>query len=152
MDTPTAAGITACACYSTLSNSHVLFAPVDTVREIYARWGRRDLAAVFELLSPDVEIFQTTALPWGGRFRDFRGALGFFAGLNHYVDGAPEGLTYIAAGEEVAVTGRFRGTARASRTVFDVEMVHVWTVQRGKVSRWEACVDTPAMCEALGGA
>lgn len=42
--------------------------PVGIVREGYARYSQRNSAGVFELLSPDLHITQTTELPWGVEF------------------------------------------------------------------------------------
>jgi hypothetical protein len=45
--------------------------------------------------------------------------------------------------------GRTRGTVRANGAAFDVPEVHVWTVAGGRVRRFEAYLDTPAMLAAL---
>ena len=39
--------------------------PLEVVREGYACYASGDFARVYELLSPDIEITQTTELPWG---------------------------------------------------------------------------------------
>jgi ketosteroid isomerase-like protein len=46
-------------------------------------------------------------------------------------------------------TGRTRGTVVANGAAFDVPEVHVWERRAGKVVRFEAYIDTPAMLEAL---
>ena len=46
-----------------------------------------------------------------------------------------------------------RGDTRGARgAAFDVAIAHVWTVRDGRVSRFEAYIDTPAMREALSSA
>jgi ketosteroid isomerase-like protein len=59
-------------------------------------------------------------------------------------------VTYIPAGNDVAVVGKLRGTARASGKRIDLDIVHVWTVRDGRLLRFAAYIDTPAMLEALG--
>ena len=132
------------------SATQFLFTPVDTVREVYARFARRDFAGVFELLALDVEIAQTTALTWGGRFRGHRGSRVFFSRLTQHTDAISEPFTYIAAGDDVAVVGRYRGRARSTGQAFDVDFVHIWTVRAGRMTRCVAFVDTPAIRKALG--
>lgn len=150
MNSPTTFGVLALNWPPRSSIAQVLFTPVDTVREVYARYARRDFARVFELLSPDVEITQASELPWGGRFNGLSGAHEFFARLNLHTDGAPDPVMYMAAGNEVAVVGRHRGCARSTGKAFDVSFVHIWTVRAGRMTRWAAFVDTPLMQEAVG--
>lgn len=149
MNSPSAAGVIAHAWHPNPGSSFVLFTPADLIREIYARLAWHDVPGVLALLAPEIEITQTTELPWGGRFNGLAGAREFFAQLNQHADGAPEDLHYILAGEEVAVTGRLRGRARATGKPFDLELVHVWTVRQGKAVKCAAFLDTPAMRAAL---
>jgi ketosteroid isomerase-like protein len=127
----------------------VLFTPADLVREIYARLAWHDVPGVLALLSPEVEITQTTELPWGGRFTGAEGAKAFFTQFDQHTDGVPESLTYIPAGEDVAVTGRLRGRTRVSGRLFDLDLVHIWTLKQGKAVRCAAFMDTSAMRAAL---
>ncbi len=46
--------------------------------------------------------------------------------------------------------GRTRGRVRATGNEFDVPETHVWTVEDGRVTRFESYIDTPKMREALG--
>ncbi|SNT30154.1 hypothetical protein SAMN06265795_12330 [Noviherbaspirillum humi] len=124
--------------------------PIDIVREGYARYERRDFAGVFQLLSSDVEFSQTETLPWGGVHRGHEGARDFFARLNQHTDATPRPITYVPAGDDVAVIGRLTGTARATGRPIDLDIVHVWTVKAGKIVRFAAYIDTPAMRQALG--
>ena len=38
------------------------------VRDVYTAFGRRDLPRIFSLFSSDIEITQSSELPWGGRY------------------------------------------------------------------------------------
>lgn len=123
---------------------------VELVRRGYEAYARRDVAAVMALLDPGIEVVQTTLLPWGGVHRGLEGAQTFFRLLAEHTDAMPEPLAYIPAGSDVAVVGRLRGTARASGKPIDIDIVHVWTVREGRLVRFAAYIDTPAMLEALG--
>ena len=57
--------------------------------------------------------------------------------------------TVYAAGDTVVQIGRTAGTVNATGASFDVQEVHLLTVRDGKVVRFEAHIDTPAMLEAL---
>lgn len=149
MNADTRAGVVAHAWHPNFSSSYVLFTPVDLVREIYVRYARQDRAGVFALLTPDVEFTQTTELPWGGRYAGHEGARKYYLRLNKYTDAALEPFNYVPAGDDVAVMGKFRGAVRASGKVFDVDLVQVWTVDRGKARRCETFTDTPALRAAL---
>lgn len=60
--------------------------------------------------------------------------------------------TLFEAGDKVISIGRTKGNARQTGTSFELPAVHVYTVSGGRISRFEAYVDTPAMLQALGRA
>ena len=39
---------------------------VSTIRSLYEAFGRKDLPAIFAVLHPQVEFYQSALLPWGG--------------------------------------------------------------------------------------
>lgn len=123
--------------------------PVVIVREAYDRYSRRDLTGVFSLLSPAIEVEQTSLLPWGGKHCGHAGAKRFFSLLAEYTDAMPTAVKFIEAGQEVAVVGRLTGTARKTGKKIDIDIVHLWTVENEKVVRFAAFIDTPAMLEAI---
>ncbi len=120
------------------------------VAEVYAAFGRGDLARIAELFADDGVITQSPALPWGGTHTGPQGLATFLGTLTENLESAPvtERLFADGAGRVVQV-GRTRGTVRASGAAFDVPEVHVWTVAGGRVRRFEAYLDTPALREAL---
>ena len=124
--------------------------PVDIVREGYTRYARRDFAGVFELLADDITIWQTPELPWGGEHSGHAGARDFFGGLAKYTTATPEPETYIPAGKHVAVYGKLRGQANSTGADFELNILHLWQVTGGKIDRFEAFIDTPAMLKSLG--
>ncbi len=126
-----------------------LNSPLEIVREAYARHARGDVQGVFELLSPEIEITQSTELPWGGVFKGHEGARRFFGTIQQHVVAVPQPGHYVPAGDSVAVTGRLVGVTRATSTPLDLDIVHIWTLRDGLAVRFQAYIDTPAMLKAL---
>ena len=73
----------------------------------------------------------------------------FFTKLTGALEPEPERLIDDEEGHVVQI-GRTRGRVRATGNEFDVPETHVWTVEDGKVIRFESYIDTPNMREALG--
>jgi ketosteroid isomerase-like protein len=131
------------------TDSPLLYPPVSIVREFYTHFAKRDLDRAFALLSPRIELSQVADLPWAGRFKGLNGVRKFFSAMSEHVYATPEPLTFLPAGDEVAVVARLRGTARATGKAVDQTVVHLWTVYTGKIIRAAAYVDAPAIKEAL---
>ncbi len=124
---------------------------VDLIRSGYEAYARRDFAAVFGLLDPEIEIVQTDQLPWGGHYKGHAQAQEFFRKLAADTEATPQPETYISAGDEVVAIGRLKGKAKHTGKPIDLAIVHVWTVKNGRVTKFAAYIDTPAMQEALKG-
>jgi hypothetical protein len=122
---------------------------VDVVRRAYDAFARRDLAAIFELLAPDVEIVQSTELPWGGAYRGHDGAREFFGKLTAAIDSKLVFDRYIDSGENVVAIGRTQGKVNKGGARYDVAIAHVWTIERERVRRVAFYIDNPAMQAAL---
>jgi ketosteroid isomerase-like protein len=123
--------------------------PLEIVQRGYEFYQARDFAAVFGLLSPDIEIDQTDALPWGGRHRGLDAAKGFFQTTARYTEATPILERYISAGNDVVPIGNLVGCTRQRRIAFSIAIVHVWTVEDSSVTRFQAFIDTPAMMSLL---
>ena len=124
--------------------------PLEIVKLGYERYAARDFAGVFELLADDIVVWQTDELPWGGEHHGHDGARKFFTTLAQYTAATPEPIAFVPAGKHVAVYGKLKGDAIATRKPIDLDIVHLWQVEAGKINRFEAFIDTPAMLAALG--
>jgi ketosteroid isomerase-like protein len=126
-------------------------ANADIVRSVYDAFGRKDVPAIFELFHPDCEIYQSSRLPWGGRYAGHAGLGDFLGKLTGMIASRAETEQYVDDEEgHVAAVGYTRGHVVASGQPFEVPEVHVWTVVGGKVSRFESYIDTAKMRQALG--
>lgn len=122
---------------------------VDLVHRLYAALAAVDLDTILQIFDPDVEVHQTDELPWGGDFQGHEGLGRFFGLLREHITSTVTIQTVYAAGYEVVQFGRTSGTVNATGNPFDVQEMHLLTVRDGKVVRFEAHIDTPAMVEAL---
>ncbi len=121
------------------------------VERLYEAFRHRDLAAVFELLAPDIEIVQSPEVPWGGRYHGHAGAREFFARLGAALDSTLVIDRFVDAGDEVVAVGRTQGRTRAGDRRYDVAIAHIWTVRDGLLARAQFCIDSPTMLAALAG-
>ena len=119
------------------------------VRDLYAAFERRDVAAVLRGFDSDIEVFQAEVLPWGGTYRGTMGAASFFQKLAAAVDTTVTAEDFFEAGNTVVAITRTRGRVRSNDVRFDVPSVHVWTIRDGKAVAIRFFLDTPAMLAAL---
>jgi uncharacterized protein len=122
---------------------------VQVVKEIYEAFARRDVAKVFSHFAPDLEIRQTSALPWGGVYQGHAGARIFFERLTQHINSTVTIERIIDAVEHVVIIGRTAGRVNATGAVYDVPLAHVWRVRDGLVTQIEFHIDTPVMLAAL---
>ncbi|HEX8565980.1 MAG TPA: nuclear transport factor 2 family protein [Pyrinomonadaceae bacterium] len=119
---------------------------LNLVRSVYQIKDINEIVAAF---APAFEIRQTESLPWGGHYRGLAGAQQFFTKLRGNVDSAVEIEEIFAVENKVVVKGRTRGTVLQNDKKFDVSIVHIWTLRKGKLAKFEPFIDTPAMLAAL---
>ena len=127
-------------------------ADIDVVRAVYDAFEQADVSAILELFSPDVTVYQSPALPWGGTHEGHDGLLTFLATLSTTIASTPETERLVADGDgHVAQVGITRGEVRATGVPFEIPETHIWTVRDGRVSCFEVYLDTAAMLAALSG-
>ncbi|HYH13408.1 MAG TPA: nuclear transport factor 2 family protein [Thermomicrobiales bacterium] len=124
---------------------------VDVVRRVYEAFTSRDVPALFALFDEDGTIYQSSRVPWGGDFRGHEGMGEFLGKLTGAIQSQVETERYIADEDgHVIAIGHTRGHVIATGEPFDVPEVHLWTVENGKVTRFESYIDTGKMRAALG--
>ena len=123
--------------------------PAELVQNSYDAFRRRDLPTIFSLMSPEIDLEQSTELPWGGTYRGHDGARQFFTNLTSHVTSTVQVERLIAAADHIAVVGWTEGTVNANGKPFRVPIVHVWTVQNGLVVRIQFLIDHSTMLQAL---
>ena len=72
---------------------------LERVKQAYVYLNERDIPNYFSLMSPDVEFYQTEALPWGGHYRGFDESKVFFSKFMPLIDSTVEIDYYIHCGQ-----------------------------------------------------
>jgi hypothetical protein len=122
----------------------------EVVRRMYDAFSRGDVEAILGLAAPDVVIYQSPSVPWGGRRSGAEGLQHFLGSLISTIRSAVEtGELYDDGDGHVVQSGRTRGEVIATGVPFDVAETHVWTVADGLVQRFDSYIDVAAMRRAL---
>lgn len=117
------------------------------VQQVYEAFGRQDVPAILNLIAEDVdwEFVGPASLAYAGKRRNRKEVTDFFAAIPRADEiHAFEPREFIAAGEHVTVLGWESSTALDTGTKFQSEWVHVFTVKKGKITRWRGFFDTAA--------
>lgn len=122
---------------------------VQIVQSLYDAFARRDIARVFSLFSSEVELTQSTDIPWGGVYRGYDGAREFFGKLTQAITSTVKIERMIDAQEQVVVVGWTDGKVNATGVSYHVPIAHVWTVRAGLVVHAAFHIDNPTMLAAL---
>jgi ketosteroid isomerase-like protein len=124
---------------------------VTVVQSAYEAFRRGDVQAIFALLHPEIELYQSKRVPWGGKYKGHEEAGHFFSKLTENIEPRVEPDQYIDDEEgDVVAVGYTRGSVRATGREFEVPAVHVWTIREGKAVKFEAYIDALQMRVALG--
>jgi len=121
--------------------------PTAVVQQAYEAFGRQDVPAILKLVAEEVdwEFVGPASLAYAGRRRNHKEVGEFFAAVARADDiHAFEPREFIAAGDHVTVLGWESATAMDTKTKFESEWVHVFTVKKGKVTRWRGFANTAA--------
>jgi uncharacterized protein len=123
---------------------------VEILQALYEAFRTRDLLTIVKLVHHEVEVKQTEALPWGGKYRGVSGMQDFFSKLLAHIDSQVTVEQYVDAGDVVVAVGRTRGTVKKNGNQFDLPFVHVWRFRGGNAVSFEPFIATPDMLKALG--
>jgi hypothetical protein len=125
------------------------------VQQIYAAFGRGDVAAILQALGDDVkweEGGRDYGIPWLRPGRGKEHAARFFRTVADTFDiKSFEPKQFFAAGDDVVVHCRIRATIRPTgQPLADDWEMHVWTLGHdGKVMAFRHVVDTAQHLEAI---
>jgi Ketosteroid isomerase-related protein len=123
---------------------------LEKIEELYRAQQKRDIRSILMLMSPDIEIIQSTELPWGGNYLGHDGVKKFLTTLSEHIDSQVKVERLIDAGDKIALIGRTVGKTRKTKLEFDIPAVHIWTFNEGQVTRFEPYIDNATMLAALG--
>ena len=126
------------------------------VQDAYAAFGRGDIAAVIDTMTPDVTIGivgRRKDAPFFGIFTGKAGAAEFFKELDaaHEI-WMFEPQRFLVAEDKVLVWGRYTWAMRQSGISDTTEWLHVLTMRDGKLTAWRGHNDTAMLAEAYHAA
>ena len=126
--------------------------PVGVIKDIYAAFGRGDIASIIGHLDEQVDFRQVEApnLPYAGHYKGRAGAAQFFEKLGAAVE--VTGFTpekYLAQGDEVMALGTWSGKARPTGKSFAARWAMYWKVKDGAVVSYVNYEDSGVTSEAF---
>lgn len=127
---------------------------IDTIRAVYASFAQRDIPAVLGRFAEDIEWIAAdhsplaAESPYRGLDRVREGVfMRMGARFSHF--GMRVDELFAAGDDKVIMLGIYEG-AFAGAKAFEAQVAHVWTLSRGKVTRFQQYTDTFALAEAQG--
>jgi uncharacterized protein len=119
------------------------------VMAVYDAIEPQDSETLLTLMDTDMQIYQSTELPWGGIYLGPEEAVAFFENVTANLDVTLQFESVLGAADHVLVTGRAIGFAKRTGKVFDVPVVHLWQMDRGKVQMLAAFLDHTTILPVL---
>jgi ketosteroid isomerase-like protein len=125
---------------------------IEIVKQVYEAFAKRNINAILNLLSPDVE--------WGEPENPFNPAAGTRYGHDGFLEWinigreSEEILTleprkFLADNDSVAVVGYTKCLAKPTGKIYETDFVHLVTLKDGKVIRFQEFFDTYVAAEAF---
>jgi uncharacterized protein len=122
---------------------------VQIAKDGYAAFVNGDIASVLNFYAEDAEFISngpTGVIPWVGTYKGHEQMVQFFTKLAEAFEiELFEAEEYIAQGNKIAVIVRNIGTYKSTGKKIESRLVHVWTMQNGKVARFEIFDDNSLM-------
>jgi ketosteroid isomerase-like protein len=128
-------------------------ANVELIRAAYAAFKRGDIQAILDSLSKNVEWVAAGVQPVAGTYRGKDEVGVFFNKVNElaeYLSFEPN--EYVAQGDRVVVLGSYRARAKNTGRIYECDWAMAFTVEDGKVSRFQEFTDTATIETALSAA
>lgn len=122
---------------------------VEVVQQVYQAMSAGDFPGMFSLISPEVKIWQTEDLPWGGNYEGLDQAKMFFGKVTSYLNPSVVLERFIDSGDFVLAIARTKGTTKATGSTFDVPLVHLWEVKDEKITGLKVFLENDMMKTAL---
>jgi ketosteroid isomerase-like protein len=123
-------------------------ANVSVLKELYAAFGRGDVAAIGRLMSESVEWVHPgpKTIPFAGTFKGMEGVQRFFQIAGESIEVKDQKLLgFLEKGDQVAVLGFEHMKVKATGREYQSNWVHLYTLQDGRVVRFEEFIDTAAL-------
>lgn len=125
--------------------------PLTTVQNVYAAFGRGDIAGLLSLIAPDASwtFVGDRKVPYTTTVRGHGGVGEWFGMVAKHDDiQAFEPREFLVGPDHVTVLGFERARDHTTQREFACEWVHVWRVAGDRVTRFYGMLDTEASAAA----
>jgi hypothetical protein len=123
------------------------------VQELYAAFGRGDIAPILDALSDDVDWAvpgPAAVVPFFGSWRGRDRVLAFFQAVGEHLTFDHFGPDrFVAQGDEVVVIGKDHARNKKTGRGYQTDFVHVWSFREAKIVRFREYLDTAAVVSAF---
>jgi uncharacterized protein len=126
---------------------------IDVVRDSFNAFLQGDIPTVLESLTEDVvwHVPGADGVPIAGTFKGRAGVADFFRKLAENEDiQTLDPQQFLADRDTVVVLGRYRSTVRSTGHTIDEPWVMVFTLEGGRVQRFDEYFDTAHTARAYG--
>ena len=124
---------------------------IQTVKDLYAAFGRGDVATILANLAPDVswEVEGPPEISITGIRKGPEAVKGFFQAIgNDHADPKLETTEFFSSGDSVATFGRYKCTLKKTGKRVDSPVAHLFKFRDGKIVRFVDHINTAAFLEA----
>ena len=125
---------------------------IQLVQQEYTDFQNGDIQSVLGRLSSDVEwiVPQPKGVPMGGTYHGVEEVGRFFSSLGDAQEARQfEPREFVAQGDRVVALGHYAWHVRSTGRGLESDFAHVFTVEDGKVRRFQEYTDSAALAEAF---
>jgi ketosteroid isomerase-like protein len=118
------------------------------VRQAYVDFSKRNVPSVLNKFAENAEWVQPGGpeVPLSGVYHGMVQIAGFFLGLNANLEFTQFDINkYIARGNEVVVVGSYQARIKSTGKIYSSDFVSIFTIESGKIVRYETYHDTAAI-------
>lgn len=124
---------------------------VSIVRQAYDNFKTGKIQGILNLVSDNIEwtLPEVPGVPVSGTRHGRNGVADFFGTLSETQEVVTfEPRQFIGQGDTVVALGRYSFRVKASRELFESDWAHVFTIENGKITRFQEFMDTAAIATA----
>ena len=117
-----------------------------SIQGFYAAAARGDGPAALAMLDPAIVWYEAENFPYSDR-NPYVGPAAvaegvFFRLATEWDDFQAMPDEFLDAGDTIVVTGRYRGTCKATGIAIDSQFAHLWRLRNGRVTGFQQYTDT----------
>ena len=127
----------------------------ELLASLYDAFGRGDIPAVLGLMDPQIRWHEAESNPYMASGEAWVGPDAIVANLFVKLGDDWRGFTvtpisFHDAGDVVSVEGRYTAESQATGKSMDAQFCHVWTLEDGKIIKFQQYTDTAKLQDVMG--